>query len=103
MQRTARLAMIVCGCVSLPLQAAEPQTARPDAAMLSHNCAGCHGTFGHGPGKIPSINGKPESEFVRIMRDFKYGRRPASVMDRIARGYKDEDFAAMAAFFAAQK
>jgi sulfide dehydrogenase cytochrome subunit len=103
MQTAARLAMIFLIGVAIAVRAAEFPSARPGAAMLSHNCAGCHGTFGRSSGKIPSINGLPEAQFIRAMQDFKSGKRRASVMDRIARGYQYEDFAAMAKFFAAQK
>jgi cytochrome c553 len=37
------------------------------------------------------------------MLDFKNGRRPATIMHQIAKGYSDEQIAAIAAYFAAQK
>ncbi|HUL13184.1 MAG TPA: hypothetical protein VLU73_13570 [Methylococcaceae bacterium] len=82
-----------------PLSAAEPGVPRPAAATLAHACAGCHGTYGHSQGATPSINGKPEAQFIRLLREFKSGQRPASVMNRIARGYTDEDFKSLAEFF----
>lgn len=75
---------------------------RPSGAMLSNTCAGCHGTDGRSVGAAPPIVGIPQPLFVRAMIEFKSGARPATVMDRIARGYQDEDFAAMAAYFAAR-
>jgi cytochrome c553 len=33
------------------------------------------------------------------MRDFREGRRPATVMNRIARAYGDEDIDRLAAYF----
>ncbi len=48
---------------------------------------------------MPAINGIAEAEFARRMNAFKDGQRRATVMDRIARGYRDEDFAALAKYF----
>jgi len=90
---------LTLGSIATGVQAVEPQTARPRSAMLAHACAGCHGTFGHGQAGTPIIAGMPETEFVRIMRAFKSGQRRSSVMNRIARGYRDEDFTALARFF----
>lgn len=84
------------------LQAADPAAHRPDVERLAHACAGCHGTYGHSQAPTPAIAGKPEEEFLVMMRDFKSGQRTSSVMNRIARGYTDEDFVAMARFFRKQ-
>ena len=37
------------------------------------------------------------------MRTFRTGQRPATVMDRIAKGFSDDEIAAIAAWYAAQK
>jgi cytochrome subunit of sulfide dehydrogenase len=86
--------------LSIPLQCvgADP---RPEVATIAHACAGCHATYGLSRTAIPAINGKSVDEFVRLMRDFKSGKRSASVMNRIARGYTDEDFIQLAVFFKA--
>lgn len=91
---------LLAGLLANPLvNAAQPGMPRPSPAMLAQACTGCHGPFGHSRGATPSINGKPEAEFIRLMREFKSGRRPASVMNRIAPGYTDEDFSALANFY----
>lgn len=74
--------------------------AGPSAEMMAETCAGCHGTDGssHGP-VTPSIASISVDYFVLSMKDYKSGRRPATVMDRIAKGYSDEDFVAMAKYF----
>jgi len=93
-----------CGLLlATAVTAAEaPGALRPSGAMLSNTCAGCHGTHGRSVGAAPPIIGIPQPLFIQAMIEFKSGARPASVMDRIAKGYQDEDFAAMAEFFAAQ-
>lgn len=83
--------------------AADPNpTERPSGAMLSNTCAGCHGTNGASVGAAPPLTGIPVPLFVKAMQQFKSGERGATIMDRIARGYADEDFVAMAEYFAQQ-
>jgi cytochrome c553 len=69
-------------------------------AALAQVCAGCHGEAGQGFGSIPPIAGLSEQEFIRLMKSFRAGIKPATVMDRIARGLRDEDLPALAGFFA---
>jgi cytochrome c553 len=37
------------------------------------------------------------------MLDFKAGRKPATLMHQLAKGYSDEQIVAIAGYFAAQK
>jgi cytochrome c553 len=37
------------------------------------------------------------------MADFRAGKRPATIMDRVAKGFTDDEVKAIAAWFAAQK
>lgn len=75
--------------------------AGPSADMLSNTCAGCHGTDGASVGPAsPTIAGMTEDYFLEAMEGYKNGERPATIMDRIAKGYSDEELAAMAAWFA---
>lgn len=55
---------------------------------------------GQGHGAIPAIAGNPTDDFLRIMRGFKSGERPATVMNRIAAGFSDEELGILADFFA---
>lgn len=76
------------------------------ATMLSYTCAGCHGTNGVSSGPaIPSIAGMAEDTFTDSMNAFKddEGGKNPTIMNRIAKGYSDEDIAAMAGFFSKQK
>jgi sulfide dehydrogenase cytochrome subunit len=100
--KTITLPLFTGLVASAAIQAAEPAAYRPEVERIAHACAGCHGTYGHSIAPTPSIAGKPEEEFVSLMRDFKSGQRVSSVMNRIARGYTDEDFVALAQFFKKQ-
>lgn len=66
-------------------------------AMLANTCAGCHGANGvsNGPA-TPSIAGLEEEYFVDVMNAYKSGDRWSTIMGRIAKGYSDEDIAAIA-------
>ncbi|MDF1529014.1 MAG: c-type cytochrome [Sedimenticola sp.] len=77
--------------------------AGPSPEMLSQTCAACHGTMGSSVGVIPTIAGADSEYFVETMQAFKSGDRKATVMDRVAKGYSDEEITAMAGYFAAQK
>lgn len=79
--------------------AAEPAARRPDTEVLANACAGCHGTKGHSIAPTPSLAGKAEEEFIAAMKDFQTGKRVSSVMNRIAKGYTEEDIANLALYF----
>ena len=73
------------------------------ASMLANTCAGCHGTNGVSGGPaMPSIAGMPAVYMKEIMADFKSGKRPSTIMGRLAKGYTEEENALMADFFAKQ-
>lgn len=70
--------------------------------MLSHSCAGCHGTDGKSPGAIPSIHGKSSEFIAKALQEFRAGTRSSTVMERHARGYTDEEIQLIAEHFASQ-
>ena len=74
-----------------------------DAApsMLADACAPCHGTDGKSSGAIPALSGKSADYIVQRMLEFKAGAREGTVMNRIAKGYRDTEIAAVAQHFAA--
>jgi sulfide dehydrogenase cytochrome subunit len=91
-------ALFMGGSVAATRLVAEPIP----SPTLSNNCAGCHGTFGHSAQPMPIIAGLSESYFSQVMRQFKSGDRPSTIMGRLARGYSDREIDEMAAFFATQ-
>jgi len=70
--------------------------------MLSNSCAACHGTDGKSPGAIPSINGKSAQFISQALRDFRDGKRHATVMGRHASGYTVEEIQLIAEYFSSQ-
>ncbi|MEY3219278.1 MAG: hypothetical protein RIT27_635 [Pseudomonadota bacterium] len=83
-------------------KAAEPAT--PRGVMLANTCVGCHGQGGSSMGPAtPTISGMAVDTFTDAMKAYREGKRPSTVMGRLAKGYTDEDIAEMSKFFAAQK
>jgi cytochrome c553 len=71
---------------------------------LAANCAACHGTHGRpAPGStLAGLAGKPKDELLTAMSQFKQGKKPATLMHQLAKGYSDEELAALADYFATQ-
>ncbi|MDO9435216.1 c-type cytochrome [Hydrogenophaga sp.] len=66
-------------------------------------CANCHGTDGRAePGGI-ALAGQSKNDLLQKLLDFKAGKRPATIMHQLAKGYTDEQLADIAGYFAAQK
>ncbi|RQW81683.1 MAG: sulfide dehydrogenase [Methylococcus sp.] len=64
---------------------------------LTTACTGCHGLDGKGRGEIPAIAGVPQANLTQALRDYKAGRRPLTVMQRIAGAYSDSEIDDLAA------
>jgi len=88
---------------------AAPFTATAQDAKTGRNlaagCAICHGTEGRtAPNStLTSLAGLPRDYIETQMRAFRDGKRPATVMHQIAKGYSDPQIDAIAAWYAAQK
>ncbi len=74
-----------------------------DPAMLSHTCAGCHGTYGASAGNgMPVIGGQPKVFLLQAMNNYKEDKRHSTIMQRLAKGYDAEQLEAIADFFSRQ-
>jgi cytochrome subunit of sulfide dehydrogenase len=67
------------------------------------SCSGCHAASNKAASAVPRLQGRDPQELAALMRAFRAGERPATVMDRIAKGYSDAEIAALAAWFGAQR
>ena len=85
--------------LSAPVIAETPTQAN----MLAYACAACHGFNGNSQGpSTPNLAGISKYYFMDAMEAFKEDERPATVMNRIAKGYSKEEIALMADFFSKQ-
>ena len=76
-------------------QSLDPQSVR----LLAAGCANCHGTSGVSQGGMPNLAGQQRDYLVRTMKEFKEGKRPATIMHQLAKGYTDEQIEALATYF----
>jgi cytochrome c553 len=73
-----------------------------NAAYLASNCANCHGTTGIAKGAMPSLAGQQKSYLVEQMKAFRDGKRPATIMHQLSKGYTDAQIEAIADHFSRQ-
>ena len=93
------LALITAGFAG-GAAAQDPAVARGLAAT----CTACHGTDGRSVGGVPpSLAGRDRGELLQTMKDFKTGKRPATVMHQHAKGYSDEQLELISNYFAGVK
>jgi cytochrome c553 len=71
---------------------------------LASACFTCHGTDGRSVGGIPpGLAGQGKTYLLQAMKDFKAGKRPATIMHQQAKGYTDEELEIIAGYFAGMK
>ena len=93
---TARILVVLAlACPSTVLLAEQP------TRNLAAACAMCHGSDGRPATKdLGPLAGLPRDYIAAQMRAFRDGKRPATVMHQIAKGYSDAEIDALAAWFA---
>jgi cytochrome subunit of sulfide dehydrogenase len=85
--------LLIAGSVR-DVRAADPGEA------LADGCTSCHGIQGQSRGYIPSLDQLSKADITRAMIEFRAQKRPATIMNRIARAYSDEEIALLANYFA---
>ena len=82
---------------SLGLTFAGPALAAdaPPGALM---CSGCHNAEG-----MVAINGRSVKYLVSTMEAFREGDRPATLMNRLVKGFSPDEIQAIAVWVAAQK
>jgi sulfide dehydrogenase cytochrome subunit len=97
--QTSLAALALVGAMNAQAQAPDALQVRSWAAA----CANCHGTNGQALQGMEPLAGVSQDDIVRKMQDFKTGRKPATLMHQLSKGYSDEQIQAIAGYFAAQK
>jgi sulfide dehydrogenase cytochrome subunit len=70
------------------------------AANMANNCFACHGPNGVSPGSIPSLHVLTAQNMAELLKAFKSGQRPSTVMGRHAKGYTNTEIEAISSHIA---
>jgi cytochrome c553 len=74
-----------------------------DAPPGASSCSGCHPGSRSVDTPVDRLTGRNPAEIVTAVQAFRSGQRPATVMDRIAKGFTDDEIKAIAEWYGAQK
>lgn len=85
------------------LLAAAGVASAADAPRGASSCTGCHATRAGIEDALATLKGRKASEIADAMFAFKEDRKPATVMNRIAKGFSDAEISAIADWFAEQQ
>ena len=80
----------------------QPLLAASDPPPGAASCSGCHSPAATNAA-IPRLYGRDAADIAKAMAAFRDGSLPATVMNRIAKGFTDEESRGIAAWLAAQK
>jgi cytochrome c553 len=70
---------------------------------MAASCAACHGTRGVAQQGMVSLAGQPKEDLLKKMLDFKTGKKSATLMHQLSKGYSDEQLEQLAGYFSALK
>lgn len=70
---------------------------------LAFNCYTCHGTDGKSVSNMPALNGKTPAYLLQKLSAFKHDEGGPTIMNRIAKGYSDEELQRIAHYLGAGK
>ncbi len=74
------------------VMAGTPQNAAAEnmnPELLAGSCTVCHGPGGKSQGHIPDLTDKSAANIAGVMRQFRDGKRAATIMTKIAKGFTD--------------
>src|SRR3954451_1522363 len=78
-------------------------TQAAEAPLGAASCSGCHAANPRVDTPVPPLAGRPAPDIASQMLAFKAGQRPGTIMDRIAKGFSDDEIRAIAAWYEQQK
>jgi sulfide dehydrogenase cytochrome subunit len=98
---TTRIATV--GALAFALLGPACVAGAADAPPGAMSCSGCHPAGRGVDAAVPRLIGRNPADIVTAMQGFKSGQQPSTVMDRIAKGFSDDEVKAIAAWYGAQK
>ncbi len=93
---------VVIGIATL-VASSSPSLAASDPPPGAASCSGCHAAGAVPASPVSRLYGRNAGDIVTAMTGFRDGSLPATVMNRIAKGFSDDEVRAIAAWLAAQK
>lgn len=90
--------LLLLAVITGPVAAADVDGRR--AEVLAFNCFTCHGTDGKSPGTIKSLENLSAAEIRDKLLAFKRDENDPTIMDRIAKGYSNDEIAIIADYIA---
>ena len=73
------------------------QSPAPPGAL---SCSGCHGGAG---AELPTLSGLTADQIADAMAAFRSGARPATLMNRLAKGFSEDETRAIAQWLVSQR
>lgn len=92
---------IVAAAAVLASVAASHAASEPPAGAAA--CSGCHPATAAVDTPVSRLAGRNAADIVAALQAFRSGQTPATVMDRLAKGFSPDEIQAIAAWYAAQR
>ena len=103
MRTCARRKVKAAGLALAVMAGAAPALAETAAPPGATACSGCHAVRAIPSAAMPPIHGRPAEEIAAAMLAYRADERPATVMNRIAKGFSPDEIRAVAAWLSAQR
>lgn len=107
MTRTACLTVISLLSLMTAARAQAPAGPASGSAGLpppgASSCSGCHPVSASVDTPVKRLVGRNADEIVAAVKAFRSGEKPATIMDRIAKGFTDDEIKKIADWYGAQK
>lgn len=95
---------LAAGLVAGYLIPAKAEVSPKAAEVMATTCFGCHGSEGKTANKNGySIAGKPAKVIEMDLKAYKEDKKKGTIMNRIAKGYSDEELTAIAQYISSLK
>jgi sulfide dehydrogenase cytochrome subunit len=99
MMKALRIAIGVATVMASAVPALAASAPPPGAT----SCSGCHAAGTNAASSVSRLYGRDANAIMTAMTGFRDGSLPATVMNRITKGFSDDELRAIAAWLAAQK
>jgi cytochrome c553 len=108
MTRTACLAVISLLALAATAAQAQDRAAPTESGAGipppgASSCSGCHPASASVDTPVKRLVGRKPDDIVAAVKAFRSGGKPATIMDRIAKGFSDDEIKKIADWYGAQK